>query len=90
MQYSMYGIVVDSVSDLLLTPLRSLYAVSFLFINQRKAKEAMTDEKLKETIHVRVRVLENKLMKSIPAARNNEIRGEIMGLKWVLEKLYNE
>ena len=50
----------------------------------------MTNEKLKETLHIRVRVLENKLMKSIPAARNNEIRGEIMGLKWVLEKLYNE
>ena len=50
----------------------------------------MTEEKLKETIHIRVRVLENKLMKSIPAARNNEIRGEIMGLKCVLEKLYNE
>ena len=50
----------------------------------------MTNEKLKETLHIRVRVLENKLMKSIPAVRNNEIRGEIMGLKWVLEKLYNE
>lgn len=47
----------------------------------------MTDEKLKETLIIRIRVLENKLMKSIPAARNNEIRGEIQGLKWVLERL---
>ena len=86
----MCGIARTSVSELHTTPLRSLFVVSFLFINQRKAKEAMTEEKLKETIHIRVRVLENKLMKSIPAARNNEIRGEIMGLKWVLEKLYNE
>ena len=83
----MCGIARTSVSDLHTTPLRSLFVVSFLFINQRKVKEAMTEEKLKETIHIRVRVLENKLMKSIPAARNNEIRGEIQGLKWVLERL---
>ena len=86
----MCGIARTNVSELHTTPLRSLFVVSFLFINQRKVKEAMTEEKLKETIHIRVRVLENKLMKSIPAARNNEIRGEIQGLKWVLEKLYNE
>jgi hypothetical protein len=42
---------------------------------------------IKRDIEVRIRVLENKLTKSIPAARNNEIRGEIMGLKWVLERL---
>lgn len=84
----MYGTVVGSVNDSLPTPLRSLFGVDFLYTNQRKAKEAMTEEKLKESIHIRVRVLENKLMKSIPAARNNEIRGEIQGLKWVLEKLY--
>ena len=83
----MYGIVAGSVNDSLQTPLRSLYGVSFRSINQRKAKEAMTDEKLKETLIIRIRVLENKLMKSIPAARNNEIRGEIQGLKWVLERL---
>ena len=83
----MYGIVVGSVRDSLLTPLQSSYVVSFRSINQRKAKEAMTDEKLKETLIIRIRVLENKLMKSIPAARNNEIRGEIQGLKWVLERL---
>ena len=83
----MYGIAVGSVKDSLPTPLRSLYGVSFRSINQRKAKEAMTDEKLKETLIIRIRVLENKLMKSIPAARNNEIRGEIQGLKWVLERL---
>ena len=50
----------------------------------------MTNEKLKEVLYIRLRVLENKLMKSIPAGRNNEIRGEIQGLKWVLEKLHNE
>jgi hypothetical protein len=43
--------------------------------------------KIKRDIEVRIRVLENKLTKSIPAARNNEIRGEIRGLKWVLERL---
>ena len=42
---------------------------------------------IKRDIEIRIRVLENKLTKSIPAARNNEIRGEIMGLKWVLERL---
>ena len=42
---------------------------------------------IKRDIEVRIKVLENKLTKSIPAARNNEIRGEIMGLKWVLERL---
>ena len=42
---------------------------------------------IKRDIEVRIRVLENKLHRSIPAARNNEIRGEIMGLKWVLERL---
>jgi hypothetical protein len=83
----MYGIAVGSVSDSLPTPLRSLFAVSFLYINQRKAKEAMTEEKLKEMLKLRIKILEQKLMKSIPAARNNEIRGEIIGLKWVLERL---
>lgn len=42
---------------------------------------------IKRDIEVRIRVLENKLHRSIPAARNNEIRGEIMGLKWVLERI---
>jgi len=42
---------------------------------------------IKRDIEIRIRVLENKLTKSIPAARNNEIRGEIMGLKWVLERI---
>ena len=64
-----------------------ILAILFLHLGMMSK---MTNEKLKETLHIRVRVLENKLMKSIPAARNNEIRGEIMGLKWVLEKLYNE
>ena len=86
----MYGTVVGSVSDSLPTPLRSLFAVSFLFINQRKAKEAMTEEKLKQMLELRIKVLEQKLSKSIPALRVTEIRGEIIGLKWVLEKLYNE
>jgi hypothetical protein len=42
---------------------------------------------IKQQIELRIRILEHKLTRSIPAARNNEIRGEIMGLKWVLEKL---
>jgi hypothetical protein len=42
---------------------------------------------IKRDIEIRIKVLESKLTKSIPAARNNEIRGEIMGLKWVLERL---
>ena len=86
----MYGTVVGSVSDSLPTPLRSLFAVSFLFINQREAKEAMTEEKLKQMLELRIKVLEQKLSKSIPALRVTEIRGEIIGLKWALEKLYNE
>jgi hypothetical protein len=42
---------------------------------------------IREQVELRIRVLESKLTKSIPAGRNNEIRGEIMGLKWVLERL---
>ena len=83
----MYGTVVGSVSDSLPTPLRSLFVVNFLYINQRKAKEAMTEKNLKQTLELRIKVLEQKLSKSIPAIRVTEIRGEIIGLKWVLERL---
>ena len=84
----MYGIAVGSVSDSLPTPLRSLFAVNFQYINQRKAKEAMSETtNIKRSIEIRIRTLENKLYKSIPAIRVTEIRGEIMGLKWVLERL---
>tara|TARA_E500000178_G_C16886901_1_gene691674 strand:+ start:545 stop:796 length:252 start_codon:yes stop_codon:yes gene_type:complete len=83
----MYGTAVGSVSDSLPTPLRSLFVVNFLYINQRKAKEAMTEKNLKQTLELRIKVLEQKLSKSIPAIRVTEIRGEIIGLKWVLERL---
>lgn len=42
---------------------------------------------LKQHIELRIRILEAKLTKSIPANRANEIRGELMGLKWVLERI---
>lgn len=42
---------------------------------------------IKRNIEIRIRVLENKLKVGIPAFKVNEIRGEIIGLKWVLERL---
>jgi len=42
---------------------------------------------IRQHIELRIRILESKLTKSIPALRQNEIRGEIMGLKWVLERI---
>ena len=84
----MYGTVVGSVSDSLPTPLRNLFAANFQCINQRKAKEVMSETtNIKRDIEIRIRTLENKLHKSIPAIRVTEIRGEIIGLKWVLERL---
>lgn len=47
----------------------------------------MIEENLKQTLELRIKILEQKLSKSIPAIRVNEIRGEIMGLKWVRERL---
>jgi len=47
----------------------------------------MTEKNLKQTLELRIKVLEQKLSKSIPAIRVTEIRGEIIGLKWVLERL---
>ena len=49
--------------------------------------EAIMQSTLKQHIELRIRILEMKLTKSIPANRANEIRGEVMGLKWVLERI---
>jgi len=42
---------------------------------------------IKRDIEIRIKVLESELTKSIPAFLNNEMRGEIKGLKWVLERI---
>ena len=84
----MCGIALHTASEFHITPLQSLILTEQAYTSPRKEKEAMTESRsIEKEIRLRIVILKRKLVKSIPAARNNEIRGEIQGLEWVLQKL---